>query len=90
MVCLGTAIFCRDSVTPIAAEEGLSGVLTVQQEGSVGCYGNLLDFSQAELQSLDSEGRGIITQHQIELVYHMKKCHEKSLTGVRMSHDIAI
>ena len=34
---LGVATFCRDAVTPVAAEEGLSSVLTAQP--SIGCYG---------------------------------------------------
>ena len=50
---------------PIKAEEGLSGTFTTDAHGSVGCYGNHLDFSTEELKSLDAEGRAVITQHRI-------------------------
>ncbi|KAK1151419.1 DNA-(apurinic or apyrimidinic site) lyase 2 [Acipenser oxyrinchus oxyrinchus] len=60
----GVATFCKDSATPFAAEEGLTGLLT-SQGGAVGSYGNREDFSDEELQSLDNEGRAVITQHKI-------------------------
>ncbi|XP_041128782.1 DNA-(apurinic or apyrimidinic site) lyase 2 [Polyodon spathula] len=60
----GVATFCKDSATPFAAEEGLTGLLT-SQGGAVGSYGNREEFSDEELQSLDNEGRAIITQHKI-------------------------
>ncbi|XP_078520665.1 DNA-(apurinic or apyrimidinic site) endonuclease 2 [Lissotriton helveticus] len=60
----GVATFCRDSATPLAAEEGLSGMLT-NHTGAVGCYGATEDFSEEELQSLDNEGRAVLTRHRI-------------------------
>ncbi|MED6245394.1 DNA-(apurinic or apyrimidinic site) lyase 2 [Ataeniobius toweri] len=60
----GVATYCRDSATPFAAEEGLTGLLN-NHERSVGCYGAHTDFSNEELQLLDNEGRAIITQHKI-------------------------
>nr|XP_019811901.1 PREDICTED: DNA-(apurinic or apyrimidinic site) lyase 2 [Bos indicus] len=60
----GVATFCKDSATPVAAEEGLSGLLSTQN-GDVGCYGNMDDFTQEELRALDSEGRTLLTQHKI-------------------------
>ena len=63
---LGVANFCRDSATPHKAEDGLSGVLTLKEEGRVGCYGNLTSFDDDELQALDAEGRAVITQHKIK------------------------
>ncbi|XP_072286415.1 DNA-(apurinic or apyrimidinic site) endonuclease 2 [Pyxicephalus adspersus] len=60
----GVATFCKNSATPLAAEEGLSGQFA-GQKGSVGCYGNTEEFSEEELLSLDQEGRTIITQHKI-------------------------
>ena len=62
----GVANFCKDSATPYKAEEGLSGVVTLKEEGSVGCYGNHSTFSDDELQALDAEGRAVITQHKIK------------------------
>ncbi|XP_023693340.1 DNA-(apurinic or apyrimidinic site) endonuclease 2 [Paramormyrops kingsleyae] len=60
----GVATFCRDSATPVAAEEGLTGLLT-SHDGAVGCYGDQNDFEDEELQSLDNEGRAVITQHKV-------------------------
>ena len=60
----GVATFCKDSATPVAAEEGLSCLLSTQN-GDVGCYGNMDDFTQEELRALDSEGRALLTQHKI-------------------------
>uniref|UniRef100_A0A8C8ZGV6 DNA-(apurinic or apyrimidinic site) endonuclease n=1 Tax=Prolemur simus TaxID=1328070 RepID=A0A8C8ZGV6_PROSS len=60
----GVATFCKDRATPMAAEEGLSGLLATQK-GDVGCYGNMDAFTQEELRALDSEGRALLTQHKI-------------------------
>lgn len=61
----GVATFCKDSATPFAAEEGLTGRLVNHGE-AVGCYGDQGDFSIEELQSLDNEGRAVITQHKFK------------------------
>ncbi|KAL6458830.1 hypothetical protein MHYP_G00323020 [Metynnis hypsauchen] len=58
----GVATFCKDTATPFAAEEGLTGLLANLGD-AVGCYGDQCAFSTEELQSLDSEGRAVITQH---------------------------
>uniref|UniRef100_A0A2K5CA05 DNA-(apurinic or apyrimidinic site) endonuclease n=1 Tax=Aotus nancymaae TaxID=37293 RepID=A0A2K5CA05_AOTNA len=58
----GVATFCKDSAPPLAAEEGLSGLFATQN-GDVGCYGNMDEFTQEEL--LDGEGRALFTQHNI-------------------------
>uniref|UniRef100_A0A8C4R617 DNA-(apurinic or apyrimidinic site) endonuclease n=1 Tax=Eptatretus burgeri TaxID=7764 RepID=A0A8C4R617_EPTBU len=60
----GVVTYCKNSAIPIAAEEGLSGLL-VGHGNSVGCYGDMSDFSTNELQALDAEGRAVITQHHI-------------------------
>ncbi|KAL4622599.1 DNA-(apurinic or apyrimidinic site) lyase 2 [Arapaima gigas] len=74
----GVATFCKDSATPVAAEEGLTGLLT-SHDGAVGYYGDQRDFSAEELQLLDNEGRAVITQHKV-------KCtdSEKTLTLVNV------
>lgn len=64
LFCAGVATYCKDSATPFAAEEGLSGVLT-GHESATGCYGDQSDFCRDELQLLDNEGRAVITQHKI-------------------------
>lgn len=64
LFCAGVATYCKDSATPFAAEEGLSGVLS-SHEGATGRYGDQSDFCRDELQLLDNEGRSIITQHKI-------------------------
>ncbi|XP_062855000.1 DNA-(apurinic or apyrimidinic site) lyase 2 [Trichomycterus rosablanca] len=60
----GVATFCKESATPFAAEEGLSGRLGNHGE-AVGFYGDQGEFTSEELQALDSEGRAVITQHKI-------------------------
>lgn len=62
--CSGVATFCKDLATPVAAEERLSGLLiTLNQD--VGCYGNMPEFTQEQLQALDSEGPALLTQHKV-------------------------
>ncbi|KAJ8259153.1 hypothetical protein COCON_G00181650 [Conger conger] len=70
----GVATFCKDCVTPFAAEEGLTGLLT-SRDGGVGCYGDQSQFSAEEQQMLDNEGRAVITQHRV-----MCQNQEKTLT----------
>ncbi|CAN9516014.1 unnamed protein product [Ophioblennius macclurei] len=60
----GVATYCKDSATPFAAEEGLTGLLA-NHDGAVKCYGDSADFSDEELQLLDNEGRALITQHKV-------------------------
>ena len=50
-------------MTPIAAEEGLSAVLTPQS--SIECYGNHTDFTLEDLEALDAEGRAMLTEHRL-------------------------
>ncbi|XP_051914040.1 DNA-(apurinic or apyrimidinic site) lyase 2 [Hippocampus zosterae] len=61
----GVATYCKDIATPIAAEEGLTGLLT-NNAGAIGCYGNQSEFTDDELQLLDNEGRAIVTQHRVQ------------------------
>lgn len=51
-------------MTPIAAEEGLSAVLTSQP--SIECYGNNTDFTIEDLEALDAEGRAMLTEHRLD------------------------
>ncbi len=69
-VCEGVATYCRNSVAPVRAEEGLTGRIAKASghADSVGCYGTHTAFADEELQSLDSEGRAVMTQHQIRSV----------------------
>ncbi|XP_030049905.1 DNA-(apurinic or apyrimidinic site) endonuclease 2 [Microcaecilia unicolor] len=75
----GVATFCRDSVTPLAAEEGLSGLLS-SHSGAIGHYGNTDEFSEEELQALDNEGRAVLTQHKILL----SEGREETLTVINV------
>ncbi|XP_078088248.1 DNA-(apurinic or apyrimidinic site) endonuclease 2 [Mustelus asterias] len=59
----GVATFCKDSVIPFAAEEGLSGILANQGGTPASCV--LEGFSDEELRALDGEGRAMITKHRI-------------------------
>uniref|UniRef100_A0A3Q1G1S6 DNA-(apurinic or apyrimidinic site) endonuclease n=1 Tax=Acanthochromis polyacanthus TaxID=80966 RepID=A0A3Q1G1S6_9TELE len=74
----GVATYCKDSATPFAAEEGLTGLLT-NHEGAVGCYGDHAEFSSEELQLLDNEGRAVITQHKV-----MCQDKEQTLTVINV------
>ncbi|XP_068180676.1 DNA-(apurinic or apyrimidinic site) endonuclease 2 [Antennarius striatus] len=74
----GVATYCKDSATPFAAEEGLSGLLTNHEE-AVGCYGDQAEFCAEELQLLDNEGRALITQHRI-----MCQDKQKTLTVINV------
>lgn len=64
----GVATYCRNTATPFAAEEGLTGLLGGEQ--GVGCYGDQSCFTQEELQLLDNEGRAVITQHRTQCSDH--------------------
>ncbi|KAL5014232.1 hypothetical protein ScPMuIL_008502 [Solemya velum] len=58
----GVATFCKDACTPEKAAEGLTG-----GGGDIGCPGDQSSFTTEELESLDAEGRALITQHRIRL-----------------------
>ncbi|XP_074645688.1 DNA-(apurinic or apyrimidinic site) endonuclease 2-like [Tubulanus polymorphus] len=65
----GVATYCRNvTASPTHAEEGLTGRLARRaDERLVGAYGNLDAFSDDELDSLDAEGRAVLTQHKIKV-----------------------
>ncbi|XP_052055296.1 DNA-(apurinic or apyrimidinic site) endonuclease 2-like [Apodemus sylvaticus] len=75
----GVATFCKDTATPVAAEEGLSGQFATLN-GHVGCYGNMNEFTQEQLRALDSEGRAVLTQHKI----YTQEGKEKLLTLINV------
>jgi AP endonuclease-2 len=64
---LGVATFCREGFAPTHSEEGLAGTLPSSQEvDCIGCYGAIdQHFNPNEKKSLDSEGRCIMTQHDV-------------------------
>lgn len=64
----GVATFCKNSCIPCRAEEGLTDVLNNMPSECeiVAHYGDTSEFTKEELKELDSEGRTIITQHEIE------------------------
>jgi len=62
----GVATYCRTASTPVAAEEGVTGV-HCKGESEIGGTDLLqIEFSQDELKSLDSEGRCVITKHAVK------------------------
>jgi len=68
IVISGVATFVRDKATPCRAEDGLSsGRCSVEDQ--VGGYGGDDEFTADELALLDGEGRCVITEHQITLVF---------------------
>ena len=48
--CSGVATFCRNSASPVAAEEGLTGLLpSCTKDDIIKCYGDLKSFTQEEV-----------------------------------------
>ena len=66
---LGVATFCRDAFMPCKAEEGLAGTLPSSNfKDSIGYYGYIEnEFSWTERKELDSEGRSVLTQHEVQV-----------------------
>lgn len=64
----GVATYCKNSATPVKAEEGLHSTLTTKTDNIIGCYGDVTDFTAEELEALDAEGRTVITQHRIRSI----------------------
>ncbi|KAK4303047.1 hypothetical protein Pmani_024908 [Petrolisthes manimaculis] len=63
----GVATFCSHRATPIAAQEGLSGLLVGELSDGCGTTTALAGkWSQEQLKDLDSEGRAVITQHRFK------------------------
>ena len=44
--------FCRDSATPCAAEEGLTGVLAAGRKDIVKCYSSLDNYTEQEVTNM--------------------------------------
>ena len=62
----GVATYCRDSVTPIRAEEGLTQTYCSASD-NIGFYEHLHEaYTDDDLKDIDSEGRCIITQHTVK------------------------
>ena len=51
------------------AEEGIHSTLTTKTDNIIGCYGDVTDFTEEELEALDAEGRTVITQHRIRSIF---------------------
>ena len=62
-VVIGVATFCRNNVTPMSAEEGITGCGPQNFSDNVGNPAILTDLSDEETTSLDIEGRAVITEH---------------------------
>ncbi|CAF2069959.1 unnamed protein product [Rotaria magnacalcarata] len=60
----GVAIFCKTSLTPIRAEEGLAGKLHSNLDDSLG--GEYPSMDENDLLAIDREGRAIMTEHELE------------------------
>lgn len=66
-LCLGVATYCRETVTPVKAEEGIAGTFGPHND-PVGYYDHVhCQFTDEDLRNLDLEGRCIITQHTIQV-----------------------
>ncbi|XP_076362611.1 DNA-(apurinic or apyrimidinic site) endonuclease 2-like isoform X2 [Tachypleus tridentatus] len=71
----GVVTYCRNSCQPDRAEEGLSGLITGQncRDDSVGFYNNSEEFTPQELMLIDSEGRAVLTSHEIQCNGNIEK-----------------
>lgn len=79
----GVATYCRTAVTPVAAEEGITGLLGAGLLDGVRAAEDLrLEFSPEELKSLDSEGRCVITSHQLDNSSSNSKARELVVINV--------
>jgi len=64
----GVATYVRNTCTPQAAEEGITGYLNKIDGTSVGAKLLKEEFTQDELKLLDYEGRCVITKHKIKSI----------------------
>ena len=64
----GVATFVRDCATPSRAEDGLSSSHCCTED-RIGSYADESEFTADELAKLDSEGRCVITEHLMRLVW---------------------
>lgn len=63
----GVATYVKNSCTPVATEDGITGYLSKSAgDGIGGTHLLQQEFTQDELKNLDSEGRCVITKHQIQ------------------------
>lgn len=46
---VGVVTFCRNSATPISAEEGLTGILSSGTDSDIKGYGDLSTFTEEEV-----------------------------------------
>jgi len=64
---LGVATYCRENVTPLKAEEGITGKLN-SVNNRIEFYEHIQGgFTDNELRDLDSEGRCVMTLHQFKV-----------------------
>ena len=65
--CVGVVTYTKDTCTPVAAEEGITGVSMggagSERSDCVDSPAHLPHLSPQEISSLDSEGRAVLTQH---------------------------
>lgn len=73
----GVATYCRDSCTPTKAEEGLCGTLSSggnhSNIGNSSTFSDIADSLSFDLNSLDNEGRVVMTQHELKNGSHAEK-----------------
>ena len=67
--------YCQSVASPIKAEEGLTNRFSLanglNDDSLVTHYSCTQHLCDAEVESLDAEGRCVITQHKIKLVIHV-------------------
>jgi hypothetical protein len=65
------ATYCRNSVTPFLAEEGIAGTFNTLND-RIENYSNIhLSFTDDQLKDLDSEGRCVMTLHKFKVLSNL-------------------
>ncbi|KAI8814370.1 Endonuclease/exonuclease/phosphatase [Cladochytrium replicatum] len=77
----GVATYVKYGITPVAAEEGFSGILSSAagsqsiedaNNGAIGHYGNIhQEFTASELAALENEGRVVVTDHRLFVLFNI-------------------
>ena len=71
----GVATYCRNSVTPYLAEEGIAGTFNTLND-RIEHYSNIhKSFTDDQLKELDAEGRCVMTLHKFKVLYIIKETH---------------
>ena len=68
-VLVGVVTFCRNSATPLAAEEGVTGVLSTERSDAVKCYGEMNERTSEDVSRIGSHTHTLthVRAHTVDL-----------------------